>query len=73
MRCPKNRIFTNKGLSVRPLEVTNQVVVDNIQHTDEDYLRLYFENEGAAVEDIALNAAEQSAIITFEDVKGSTH
>ncbi|XP_040056587.2 poly(ADP-ribose) polymerase family member 14-related sequence 1 [Gasterosteus aculeatus] len=69
MRCPKNRIFTNKGLSVRPLEVTNQVVVDNIQHTDEDYLRLYFENEGAAVEDIALNAAEQSAIITFEDVK----
>ncbi|KAL6101260.1 parp14 [Pungitius sinensis] len=69
MRCPKNRIFTNKGLSVRPLEVPDQVVVDNIQHIDEDYLRLYFGNEGAAVKDIALNAAEHSAIITFEDVK----
>ncbi|KAM8855349.1 poly(ADP-ribose) polymerase family member 14-related sequence 1 [Spinachia spinachia] len=69
MSCPKNRIFTNKGLSVRLLEVPDQVAVDNIKHIDEDYLRLYFENEGAAVKDIELNAAEHSAIITFEDVK----
>ncbi|KAK9537952.1 hypothetical protein VZT92_005522 [Zoarces viviparus] len=68
-RCPQNRTFTKKGLSVRPLEATEQVVVEDIRHFSEDLLRLYFENAGGDVENVVLNATEQSVIITFEDRK----
>uniref|UniRef100_A0A3Q3M6T9 Poly [ADP-ribose] polymerase n=1 Tax=Mastacembelus armatus TaxID=205130 RepID=A0A3Q3M6T9_9TELE len=71
-RCPQNRMFRNKGLSVRPLEFTDQIVVEDIQSVSEDLLHLYFENEGGEVEDVALNQVEQSAIITFKDHKGSS-
>ena len=70
-RCPTNRTFTKKGLSVGPLEVTNQVLVEDIHNFDEELLRLYFENAGGDVEDVVLNEAEQSAIITFTKQKGS--
>ncbi|XP_031730886.1 poly(ADP-ribose) polymerase family member 14-related sequence 1 isoform X2 [Anarrhichthys ocellatus] len=68
-RCPQNRTFTKKGLSVRPLEATEQVVVEDIRHFSEDLLRLYFEYAGGDVENVVLNATEQSVIITFEDRK----
>lgn len=69
-RCPQNRMFKNKGLSVRPLEVTEQVAVEDIRHFSEDLLRLYFENAGGDVENITLDEVEQSAVITFKDLKG---
>lgn len=71
-RCPQNRTFTKKGLSVRPLEVTKQVVVEDLPNVSEDLLQLYFEGEGLEVENVVLNEVEQSVIITFEDHKGIT-
>ncbi|XP_028446175.1 poly(ADP-ribose) polymerase family member 14-related sequence 1 isoform X1 [Perca flavescens] len=68
-RCPKNRTFAKKGLSVRPLELTEQVVVEDIQNISEDLLRLYFENAGGDVEKFVLKEAEQSLFITFKDLK----
>ncbi|XP_074514233.1 poly(ADP-ribose) polymerase family member 14-related sequence 1 [Sebastes fasciatus] len=68
-RCPQNRTFTKKGLSVRPLEVTEQVAVEDLRNFSEDLLRLYFENAGGDVENVVLNEAEQSVIITFKDDK----
>ncbi|XP_070693875.1 poly(ADP-ribose) polymerase family member 14-related sequence 1 [Pempheris klunzingeri] len=70
-RCPQNRTFTKKGLSIRPLEVTGQVAVEDIQNFGEDHLRLYFENAGGDVENVTLNEVEQSAIITFKDHKAA--
>lgn len=66
-KCPLNRTFQKKKLSVQPLEVTDKIVAEDIQNLNEDLLRLYFENAGGDVEDIELN--EQSAIITFKDPK----
>lgn len=71
-RCPQNRTFINKGLSVRPLEVTKQVVVEDIPNVDEEMVRLYFENEGGDVEDVVFNDEEQSAVITFKNHQGSS-
>ncbi|XP_059199634.1 poly(ADP-ribose) polymerase family member 14-related sequence 1 isoform X3 [Centropristis striata] len=68
-RCPKNRTFSKKGLTARPLEVTNRVIVDDIQNFGEDLLRLYFETAGGDVENLELNEEEQSVIITFKDHK----
>ncbi|XP_069389111.1 protein mono-ADP-ribosyltransferase PARP14-like [Paralichthys olivaceus] len=68
-RCPQNRMFASKGLSVRPLEVTKQVVVEDIQNLNEDLLYLYFENAGGDVENVLLNEVEQFALITFKDNK----
>lgn len=71
-RCPQNRTFTKKGLSVQRLEVTQQVIVEDLQHFNEDFLRLYFENAGGEVETVVFNDVEQSAILTFKDHKGTT-
>ncbi|KAF7660862.1 hypothetical protein LDENG_00274150 [Lucifuga dentata] len=68
-RCPNNRMFKNKGLSVRPLEATAQVRIEDIQNASEDLLALYFENEGEEVENVVVNEEEQSAIITFKNPK----
>ncbi|XP_035532032.1 poly(ADP-ribose) polymerase family member 14-related sequence 1 isoform X1 [Morone saxatilis] len=68
-RCPQNRTFTKKGLSVQPLEVTEQVVVEDLENFSEDLIRLYFDNAGGDVENVVLNEVEQSAIITFKDHK----
>ncbi|KAM7407781.1 hypothetical protein PAMA_003509 [Pampus argenteus] len=71
MRCPQSKMFKRKRLSVRPLEVTAQVVIEDMKtrNFDEDHLRLYFTSEGDDVENVALNEAEQSAVITFKDPK----
>ncbi|XP_053185149.1 poly(ADP-ribose) polymerase family member 14-related sequence 1 isoform X2 [Scomber japonicus] len=66
-RCPQNRTFKNKGLSVRILEPTDQVVVDDIKNFSEDYFRLYFENTGWDVENVTINEGEQFALISFKD------
>ncbi|KAG8000828.1 Poly [ADP-ribose] polymerase 14 [Nibea albiflora] len=68
-KCPKNRTFTKKKFSVQPLQVTDQVVVEDLQDTSEDLLRLYFENVGGDVENVELNEGDQSAIITFKEYK----
>ena len=70
-RCPQNRTFKNKGLSVRILEPTDQVVVDDIKNFSEDYFRLYFENTGWDVENVTINEGEQFALISFKDHRGS--
>ncbi|XP_063354462.1 protein mono-ADP-ribosyltransferase PARP14-like isoform X2 [Pelmatolapia mariae] len=66
-KCPQNKMFTKKGFSIQPLEVTKQVLVDDILHFSEEVLQLYFENEGGDVEEVLLNEAHQSAVITFKD------
>ncbi|KAM6934529.1 poly(ADP-ribose) polymerase family member 14-related sequence 1 [Xenentodon cancila] len=66
-QCPQNRMFAKMNFSVRPLEATQQVAVENIQNTDPDILQLYFENAGGNVADLKHNEAEQSAVITFQD------
>ncbi|XP_023278825.1 poly [ADP-ribose] polymerase 14-like [Seriola lalandi dorsalis] len=68
-RCPQNRMFTSKGLSVRPLEVTEKVAVEDVQNFNEDLLQMYFDKEGGDVENVLFNEAEQSAIITFQNHK----
>ncbi|XP_023192014.1 poly [ADP-ribose] polymerase 14-like isoform X2 [Xiphophorus maculatus] len=65
-RCPQIRMFTKKGLSVRPLETTKKIVVDGVADCSEDILCLYFEDQGGEVEDVQLNEAEQSAVVTFK-------
>lgn len=71
-RCPENRLFTKKELSVQPLEVTQQVLVEDIQNINEDHLHLYFDRPGWDLDDVELIEAEQSAIITFKDHKGTS-
>lgn len=66
-KCPQNKMFTRKGFSVQHLEVTKQVLVDDILHFSEEVLQLYFENEGGDVEEVFINEAHQSAVITFKD------
>ncbi|KAM3607106.1 uncharacterized protein V6R79_001842 [Siganus canaliculatus] len=66
-RCPKNRTFARKGMSIRLLEVTEQVVVEDLKNFDEDRLCLYFENLGVVVENVVLSDVEQTPIITFKD------
>ncbi|XP_034430831.1 protein mono-ADP-ribosyltransferase PARP14-like [Hippoglossus hippoglossus] len=65
-RCPQNRMFTSKGLSVRPLEVTKQVAIEDTQKFEKDFLHLYFENAGEDVESVLLNEGEQF-VVTFKD------
>ncbi|KAM9365083.1 poly(ADP-ribose) polymerase family member 14-related sequence 1 isoform 2-T2 [Pholidichthys leucotaenia] len=68
-RCPQNRTFKKKELSVRHLEATKRVIVDDTRNLSDDILHLYFENQVGDVEDVVLNKEEQSAIITFKDHK----
>ncbi|XP_056145432.1 poly(ADP-ribose) polymerase family member 14-related sequence 1 [Lampris incognitus] len=66
-RCPSNRIFKKNGFSVRPLEVTTQVRIEDIQNVSADHLFLYFENEGVDVEAVLPNEEDWSAVITFKN------
>lgn len=70
-RCPENSRFKKMGLSVQLLEVTRQVLVEDAENLSEDYLALYFENVGGQVLSVAVNEADQSAIITFKDQNGT--
>ena len=64
--CQTNRTFLNKKLTVRALEVTSQVRVENLANISEDVLLLYFENEGWEVEQVTPDKEEQSAVISFK-------
>lgn len=63
-------MFKKKQLSVRPLEVTQQVVIEDVQTLNEDYLCLYVEKAGVEVEKILFSEDNQSAILTLKDHKG---
>lgn len=56
-------------MSVRPLEVTTQVLIDDIRNFSKEHLQLYFEKEGD-LEDVVLNEMEHSVVITFKDYQG---
>ncbi|KAM4609063.1 poly(ADP-ribose) polymerase family member 14-related sequence 1 [Polymixia lowei] len=67
--CPRNRVFKKKELSVRPLEVTAKVRIEDIPNVSSEHLLLYVENEAGEVEMDMFNEEEQSAIITFKNPK----
>lgn len=71
-RSHQNKMFIEKGLSARILEVTKQVLVDGIQNYSEEDLQLYFEIESGDVESVIFNKTEQSAIITFKGHQGNS-
>ena len=56
----------SKKLTVRALEATSQVRVEDVSNIKEDVLLLYFENEGWEVELVSPDQEEQSAVITFK-------
>ncbi|KAK0141656.1 Poly [ADP-ribose] polymerase 14 [Merluccius polli] len=71
--CQTNRMFLSKNLSVRPLEVTAKVKVDDVSNIKLDVLQMYLENNGWEVEQVTKDEEEQSAIICFKmdtDVQG---
>ena len=59
-------MFLSKNLTVRALEVTSQVRVEDVSNIREDVLLLYFENEGWEVELVTPDQEEQSAVVTFK-------
>lgn len=63
-------MFKKKQLSVHPLEVTQQVLIEDVQELNEDYLCLYVEKAGVEVEKSLFCEDSQSAILTLKDHKG---
>lgn len=63
-------MFKRKQLSVEPLEVTQQVLIEDVQELNEDYLCLYVEKAGVEVEQIVFSEGNQSAILTLKGHKG---
>ncbi|KAK0149728.1 Poly [ADP-ribose] polymerase 14 [Merluccius polli] len=71
--CKTNRMFLSKNLSVRPLEITAKVIVEDVSNIKQEDLLQYFGKKGWEVERITPNQREQSAIISFKmdtDVRG---
>ncbi|KAK6311314.1 hypothetical protein J4Q44_G00169780 [Coregonus suidteri] len=68
--CNSNRMFRQKQLSVKLLELTTKVKVENINpNVSSDHLQLLFGKGGEEVEDAEMNEEDQSAILTFQDPK----
>lgn len=63
-------MFKKMNLSIRPLEVPEQVVVEGVLNCSADLIELHFENEGGEVKHVRLNEVEQSAVVTFKDRQG---
>lgn len=63
-------MFKKKQLSVKALEVTQQVLIEDVQDLNEDQLCLHVERAGIEVEKILFSEDEQSAILTLSDHKG---
>ncbi|CAB1342451.1 unnamed protein product, partial [Coregonus sp. 'balchen'] len=64
---PSHKIFKQNELSVKLLEITAKVKVENITpNYSSDHLPLYYEKEVEVV-DIVMCEEDQSAIITFQD------
>ncbi|XP_075904598.1 poly(ADP-ribose) polymerase family member 14-related sequence 1 isoform X2 [Nelusetta ayraudi] len=68
-RCPQNNMFKKKQLLVQPLELTQQVLIEDVQELNEDYIYLYVENAGVEVEKCLFSEDNQSAILTLKDHK----
>lgn len=64
-------MFKKKQLTVRPLEVTHQILIEDVQELNEDFLCLYVEKAGAEVENILFSEDKQCAILTLKDHKGN--
>ncbi|XP_071002002.1 protein mono-ADP-ribosyltransferase PARP14-like isoform X2 [Oncorhynchus clarkii lewisi] len=65
--CISHKIFKQKELSVKLLEITAKVKVENIPpNYSSDHLHLYYEKEGEVV-DLEMCEEDQSAVITFQD------
>lgn len=58
------------GLSVQLLEVTRQVLVEDMENISKDLLEMYFETVGGEVESVVVNELDQSAIIIFKEQNG---
>lgn len=58
------------GLSVQLLEVTRQVLVEDMENISKDLLEMYFETVGGEVESVVVNELDQFAIITFKEQNG---
>ncbi|XP_029967706.1 protein mono-ADP-ribosyltransferase PARP14-like [Salarias fasciatus] len=69
-KCPQHRTFQNKGFTVRPLEATKQIAIEDIQNVSEEILTLSFESKGLDVEKVVLDEDGESAFITFRSHKG---
>lgn len=63
-------MFKKKQLLVQPLELTQQVLIEDVQELNEDYIYLYVENAGVEVEKCLFSEDNQSAILTLKDHKG---
>ena len=62
-------MFLSKKLSVRPLEVTAKVKVEDV-NISSDVLQMYFENKGWEVEQITPEE-EESVVISFKMAAGT--
>ncbi|KAJ7990064.1 hypothetical protein DPEC_G00310970 [Dallia pectoralis] len=68
--CNSNRMFKQKQLTVRLLEITKKVKIENIPpNIDSDYLQLSFGKEDEEVEVAEIDEEDQSVILTFQDPK----
>ncbi|XP_034150940.1 poly(ADP-ribose) polymerase family member 14-related sequence 1 isoform X2 [Esox lucius] len=66
--CTSNRMFKQKQLSVRLLEITQKVKVENIPpNVCSDHVQLSFGKGGEEVEVAEMNEEDQTAILTFQD------
>ncbi|XP_013929990.1 PREDICTED: poly [ADP-ribose] polymerase 14-like, partial [Thamnophis sirtalis] len=70
-QCSTNYRFQQCRLTARPLELTNEIKVENIPAaTSSEFLTLYFESPkhgGGRVSDIQMLPTEDSALVTFGD------
>ncbi|KAG9271270.1 poly ADP-ribose polymerase 14 [Astyanax mexicanus] len=68
LSCPDNSVFRKKDLTVRTLEMTTKVKVEDLpSNLNSDHIMLYFEKYGETDGDVVMLEDGQSAIISFED------
>lgn len=63
-------MFKRKQLSGHPLAIMGQVLFEDVQELNKDYLCLYVEKAGMEVENIVFFEDNQSAILTEPKGKG---
>lgn len=64
-------MFKRKQLSVHPLEVTRQVLIEDVQEElNDDHLCLYVERAGVTVDQVLFSDDKQCAILTLKDHHG---
>lgn len=68
--CRENSRIKKIGLSVELLEVTRQILVEDLENIGDELLASYFKQVGGEVEGVVVNEVHQSAIVTFKEKKG---